>query len=165
VFTLRPDGLGDELFGADADGVIASLTDVLGPPDEDTGWGPTLESYATCIGTEIRFVTWRSLRAFFTDGPSDWAPGGVRHFAAFDHSEAIGLPLLELATAEGVGIGSPVGDVRAIYGEAAVVADDPLFGDLFQVDTPGAGFLWGQLSGSSATDSVLSVSGGVSCGE
>ncbi len=162
VLTMRPDGLGDVLFGDDSEQAIAALAAVLGPPADDTGWITDAE---TCIGSEVRFVTWGSLRAFFSDGPSDWAPAGVRHFASYDQSPSIGSPLLELRTAEGVGIGSPVGDVRAIYGDDAVITGDPLFGDLFQVITPGAGFLWGILTGPNPTDTVASISGGFSCGE
>ncbi len=162
VLTMRPDGLGEVLFGDDADAAVAALSAVLGEPSDDTGW---LTDAETCIGSEVRFVTWGSLRAFFSDGPSDWAPAGVRHFASYDQSPAIGSPLLELQTTEGVGIGSPVGDVRAIYGDDAVITGDPLFGDLFQVVTSGAGYLWGLLTGPDATDTVASISGGFSCGE
>ena len=162
VLTMRPDGLGEVLFGDDADAAVAALSAVLGEPSDDTGW---LTDAETCIGSEVRFVTWGSLRAFLSDGPSDWAPAGVRHFASYDQSPAIGSPLLELRTTEGVGIGSPVGDIRAIYGDEAVITGDPLFGDLFQVVTSGAGYLWGLLTGPDATDTVASISGGFSCGE
>lgn len=162
---LRPDGLGDAFFGTDADTALGILVEVLSDPAEDTGWVNQAETFGTCLGSEVRFLRWGSLQVFLTDGPTDWAPAGVRHFAAYTHSVELGEPVLALETADGVGIGTPVGDVRAVYGANAILGQDPLFGSLFQVDVPGAGFLWGTMTGTEATDTVTSISGGFSCGE
>lgn len=164
LLVLRPDGLGEAVFGSSADDVVRYLDDLLGPSSEDTGWVDQAETYGTCLGTEVRFVRWDSLQIFLTDGPSDWAPAGTRHFAAYGHGETVGTPVLDLATAEGVRIGTTVGDLRAIYGNE-VVDDDPFIGPYFEVDVPGAGFLLGLLSGTEPADVVLTIGAGESCGE
>ena len=136
------------------------LRELLGDPDDDTGWIPSFSAYGTCPGDEVRVVRWQTLEVFFSDGPTDWAPAGVRHFFAYSDSALIDAPVLDLATREGLRIGSTVADVKAFYGDDAVVADDPFFPPSFQFDVPGAGFLWGLV-----TDVVQSIAGGIGCGE
>ena len=50
---LRANGLGDAVFGADPDGVIAYVTSIIGPSTVDTGWVDPL-SVGACPGTEFR---------------------------------------------------------------------------------------------------------------
>lgn len=160
---LRPDGIGPLAFGADADRVVERLTGYLGPPDDDTGWVDVSE-YGACIGDTVRFVRWASLRIFLTDGPSDWAPADTPHLAAYENGEALGTPVLDLRTEDGIRVGLPVGDLRTILDDGQIVGDE-LLGAAFAVDPPGPGILWGLLSGLDATDVVESVAGGFSCGE
>lgn len=162
---LRPDGLGDLTFGVNAEVAISTLRSLIGDPDEDTGWVNQLEAYGTCIGTEIRFVRWGSLQIFLTDGPSDWAPAGVRHLANYADSSFLGEASIPALTIEEIGIGSTVADVTVAYGVEATIEDDPLFGPSFFLDTPGAGFLFGILSGVTPSDRLLSLSAGFACGE
>lgn len=162
---LRPDGLGDLTFGDRADDVLQYLTGLVGEPEEDTGWVDKGESYATCIGTQVRFVQWGALQIFLTDGPSDWAPAGVRHFAHWADTVLLGEPPIEMATEEGIGVGSTVDEIVAAYGTDARVEDDPLYGPSFILDTPGAGMLIGSLTGLQSDDTLQSLSAGFSCGE
>lgn len=161
---LRPDGIADLYFGDPVEAVLGALRSVLGEEDEDTGWIDTKGQYRTCIGSEVRFVRWRSLQVFFTDGPSDWAPDGVRHMASYTHGDFFTDDLLDLVTADGVRIGTPVGDLRATYGDGAVM-DDPANGPLFVYDPAGAAFQWGFLSGLDPADRLLSISAGFACSE
>ncbi len=140
---------------------------MLGLADDDTGWVDQAAEYGTCIGDTVRFVRWHSLQVFFTDGATDWAPAGARHFAAYVNTGAFeeDSEPLELLTAEGVGIGTTVGDLRAVYTDGLTVEEDPFLGDYFRVDFPGAGFLIGAVTGTEATDLVESVAAGFSCGE
>ena len=161
---LRPDGIGDLYFGDPADGVLAALVAVLGDPDEDTGWVDQRQNYGVCLGDEVRFVRWETLQAFFTDGPSDWGPAGVRHFASYTQASIFEGGELDLETADGLSLGSPVGDVRAIYGEDAVY-DDPVYGPVFFYDPPGAAQQWGSVTGLEPDDTIESITGSYACGE
>lgn len=162
--TLRPDGVGDIYFGTGADATLDSVSAILGPPSSDTGWLDPTQVPSACAGVVIRFVDWGSLQVFLTEGPTDWAPAGTRHFAAYAHSPQVGEPVWDLRTGRGLGVGTSVGDLRALYGEVAV-STDPLFGPFFEIDVPGAGYLWGEITGVDATDTVKSISGGRSCAE
>lgn len=164
VLVLRPDGIDGAYFGDDASQVLDALTTVLGSPDSDTGWVDQMANYGTCLGDTVRFVQWGSLRVFFTDGPSDWAPAGVRHLASYTQSGALSDHVLDLVTSDGLSLGSPVGDIRALYGDDAVV-DDPAYGPLFVYDPPGFGYQWGEVTGTAAEDTILSIVGGFACGE
>lgn len=165
LLVLEPDGLGEVPFGMETSEALARLRELLGDPDEDTGWIPSFSAFGTCPGNEVRVVRWRTLEVFFSDGPTDWGPAGVRHFFSYSNSALVDAPVLDLATREGLRIGSTVGDVRAFYGDDAVIADDPFFPPSFQYDVPGAGFLWGLVSGGEPTDVVQSIAGGFGCGE
>lgn len=162
---LRPEGLGDLTFGDDAELAVRVLSQTLGPPTSDTGWQYQLEVYGTCIGTEVRFVQWGSLQIFLTDGPSEWAPAGVRHIAHWAESIELGTPLIRAETKEGVSVGSQVDEIIGAYGTEAEITDDPLYGPIFMLDTSGAGFLLGALTGLSSSDTLISLSAGFACGE
>ncbi len=165
VLVLEPDGLGDIPFGTGAEETVARLRELLGDPDEDTGWISSFSAFGTCPGTELRVVRWKTLEVFLSDGPTDWAPAGYRHFFSYSNSALLDAPLLDLTTREGLRIGSTVADVRAFYGDDSVVVDDPYFDPQFINDVPGAGFMWGLVSGGEPTDVVQSISGGIGCGE
>ena len=62
ALTLTETGLGEVLFGADPDGVIAYVSSLLGAPTSDTGWVDPF-TIGPCIGTELRIVTWGVLSA------------------------------------------------------------------------------------------------------
>lgn len=164
LLVLRSDGVDDLVFGDTADDVLAVLEGLLGEPDDDTGWVDQMQNYGVCLGDEVRFVRWGSFQAFFTDGPSDWAPAGVRHFASYTQAGVFDGETLDMVTGEGLSLGSPVGDVRAIHGEDAVY-DDGLYGPVFVHDPPGPAQLWGSVSGLAPDDVVESITGSYACGE
>lgn len=135
VGILRPDGIGPFGFGSAADEVEAWLIDQLGSPDsavaESGRGGWPLES---C--TERRFAYWAAagLTVGFTDLNSYDATGlepdcdNAPHLAGWyviadevpwfapDHGGTIPPPnTLRLTTAEGIGLGSPAGDLREAY--------------------------------------------------
>jgi hypothetical protein len=160
---LNPTGIGDITFGSDADETVAQLSLVLGSPTEDTGWTPSFE---TCPGTEARVVRWTSLQAFFSNGATEWAPEGTRHF--FHYSQSVlagGGVLIELTTSKGIGIRSTLGDLAAAYGEQVTITDDPIFGPFWEVDVAGAGVLWGTAGAIGDSGMIDSINGGSGCGE
>lgn len=163
ALVLNPTGIGDISFGSDADETVAQLSLVLGTPTEDTSWTPSFE---TCPGTEARVVRWTSLQAFFTNGATEWAPEGTRHF--FHYSQSVlagGGVLIELATANGIGIRSTLGELTAAYQDQVSITDDPIFGPFWEVDVPGAGVLWGTAGATGDTGMIDSINGGSGCGE
>jgi hypothetical protein len=160
---LNPTGIGDITFGNDADETVAQLSLVLGSPTEDTGWTPSFE---TCPGTEARVVRWTSLQAFFSNGATEWAPEGTRHF--FHYSQSVlagGGVLIELTTSKGIGIRSTLGELAAAYGEQVTITDDPIFGPFWEVDVAGAGVLWGTAGAIGDSGMIDSINGGSGCGE
>jgi hypothetical protein len=163
ALALNPTGIGDLTFGGDADETVAQLALVLGDPTEDTGWTPSFE---TCPGTEARVVRWTSLQAFFTNGATEWAPEGTRHFFHYSQSTlAGGGVLIDLTTSNGIGINSTLAELREAYGDQATISDDPVFGPFWEVDVPGAGVLWGTAGATGDNGMIDSINGGSGCGE
>ena len=163
TLALNPTGLGDVRFGSDADETVAQLSLVLGSPTEDTGWTPSFE---TCPGSEARVVRWTSFQAFFTNGATDWAPEGTRHFFHYGQStSAGGGVLIDLTTTTGIGINSTLGELASAYGESATIVDDPVFGPFWEVDEGGPGVLWGTAGSLGDNGMIDSINGGSGCGE
>jgi hypothetical protein len=145
---LAPDGLGLVAFGEDADAVLARLAGVLGPPADDRPLG-------RCPSGEAdRLVQFAELGVLF---------GGGR-FVAWDVGPPSGA-LPPLATADGIGAGSSLAELRRAYGDRLRVDPDDPFGPVFEVATPPPGRLAGTLTGTGPTDTVATLSGGAaSCG-
>ena len=158
---LSGDGLGDALFGADAQGVIDYVSSVLGAPTNDTGWIDPLSIGAACPGTEVRFVDWHDLYLFFSD-ETGYA-SDARHFAGFVYGPAFGATLTPfgLSTDAGIDVGSTVAELRAVYPSVVVNPDDELSGPNFVLDDG----LFGFLSGGGDSDTVIAFQGGTGCGE
>jgi hypothetical protein len=163
VLAMTEAGLGSIRFGTDADEAIAQLVSVLGDPSEDTGWSAAFE---TCPGPEVRIVRWVSLQAFFTNGATDWAPQDTEHFFHYGNSiTAGGGEVLDLQTLAGIAVGDSIAELKAAYGDAVAVSDDPLFGPLWEVSVGGAGALWGTAGTAADTGLIDSINGGPGCGE
>ena len=163
ALALSPTGIGDVTFGTDAEEAVAQLALVLGTPTEDTGW---TASFDTCPGTEARVVRWTSLQVFLTNGATDWAPEGTRHFFHFGQSIlAGGGELIDLNTTTGIGINSTLGQLTADYGDEVTIVDDPVFGPFWELDVPGAGVLWGTAGAMGENGMIDSINGASGCGE
>lgn len=145
---LAPDGLGVAAFGDEAEAVLAGLAAVLGPPGDDRPLG-------SCPSGEAdRLVQFAELGVLFDGG----------RFVAWDVGPASGA-LPPLATAEGVGVGSSIAQLRAAYGERLRLDPEDPFGPVFEVATPPPGRLAGTLTGTGPADTVATLSGGTaSCG-
>ena len=145
---LAPDGLGIVAFGDDSETVLAALAGVLGPPVDDRPLG-------SCPSGEAdRLVQFAELAVLF---------GGGR-FVAWDVGPASGA-LPPLATAEGIGVGSSVAELRTAYGQRLRLDPEDPFGPVFEITTPPPGRLAGTLTGTGPADTVASLSGGsASCG-
>ncbi len=163
LLVLEPTGLDEVDFGARFDDVIEAMTDLLGQPTTDTGW--TDASGSGCPGTEIRVVRWKSLELYFTNGQTDWGDEGERHFFTYIQQDVADLTSLPLATAEDIDLGSTVSELMAAYGGDLELGEDEIFGPVWLVDFPGAAVLSGSLTSVEPNGQVLSIQGGVGCGE
>lgn len=165
---LGAGGLGIVEFGAEPNDVIDQLTQEFGPPDQDTGYTPAFSVFGTCPGEKVRGVRWGSLLVLFSDGETGFASEGTFHFFSYRDQlfDIDGRPVesLGLSTAEGVGLGSTVKDLRAAYGDDLTIRRRSLPGriDRFFFETDGRS-LGGTLA--RRTNSVAAFLGGAGCGE
>lgn len=158
---LRDDGIGDAVFGADPDEVIAYISSILGRATGDSGWADPFSSFGVCPGTEVRGVTWGDLTLLFTD--SSVITSGRRHFFTYDYGPPFGSSIDPAGprTATGISVGSTVGELRAAYPTVIVNPADDIFEANFYINDDLTGFL----TGADDSDLVLSFTGGISCGE
>ncbi len=131
---LAPDGLGILSFGAEPVSVLETIGFILGPPTTDTGWQAGVSGDRTCEGFN-RHVTWvvqgaeegdahpAVLIVDFSDvGFSDpsFAQYGYRSFDL----ESLDVGSRGLATAEGVSLGSSIGEFSSAYGDPSYFDPD-----------------------------------------
>lgn len=161
AFEFRTDGLGIADFGDSPDVVIAAMTDLFGPPIQDTGW---IEEFL-CPGPMDRFVHFGvvtfDLYVFFTTGDL-FAPAGTQHFYTYVYNGATQVPVHPPALA----VGTKVYELQALHPSVTFPENPFLAGEYdFDVGGPGAQLLHGRVSGTNPGDVVLSVQGGIGCGE
>ncbi|MGA7272400.1 MAG: hypothetical protein WB239_15110, partial [Acidimicrobiia bacterium] len=169
VTTLAPlvmsaHGLGAARLGDPYDDTVAAITDRLGRPDHDSGWiRSDSPQVGTCPGTIVRVVQWHSLRLFFSDGPTEFGED-IRHFFYYNQSIVDADEQIDLATEQGIRLGSTVRALRRVYGESLTIDDSVQFGISFMVDTGGSSLLSGTLTSASPEGLVTSIGGGFGCG-
>ncbi|MFM7687656.1 MAG: hypothetical protein ACKPDI_17295 [Actinomycetota bacterium] len=158
---MSADGLGDALFGAEADGVIEYVNGILGGPTNDTGWQDPIALGAPCPGTEIRFVEWHDLSLMFGDDSP--AASGFRHFASYTYGPPLSgqLEPYGLTTSLGIGVGNTVRELRAAYPTVVVNPADEISSPSFFIEEG----LSGYLTGATNNDAIISFVGGYGCGE
>jgi hypothetical protein len=165
---LDPIGLRAVPFGADPDAAVAAVADLLGrPPDVDTGWIDPFSDYGTCPGSEIRAAEWGDLTLLFTDGESEFAPAGRRHFFSYTYRTGNRGPD-GLRTQLGIGLGSSVAALQDAYGpdlaiKAETIEDVAAGGPRYEI-AYSRGLLSGFVAGTGPDESVLAIDGGVGCG-
>lgn len=155
--SLQPDGLGLVAFGEVANAAVDSVTEVLGPPDQDF-----VES--TCPGGQVRFTTWGPLQMASLVDP---APTFVGYSYGSSDGTVADPPAGEaLVTAEGISIGSTLGELRAAYGTEIDLIDVG-FGGLYEftVDEGPADAIRGMAPGTDdSTPIVVIYAGSQLCG-
>jgi hypothetical protein len=158
---MSADGLGDALFGAESDGVIEYVNDILGGPTNDTGWQDPLALGAPCSGTQIRFVEWHDLSLMFSDESP--AASGFRHFASYTYGPPLSgmLEPYGLTTALGIGVGNTVTELKGAYPSVVVNPADEISSPSFFIEEG----LSGYLTGATNNDAIISFVGGYGCGE
>jgi hypothetical protein len=163
---LSQDGLGDVAFGLSPDEVVAEMAGRFGDPDHDTDWIPAEpNAYGSCPGETMRAIAWGSLAAIFVDdGTSDLGGYFYTYTYGYDYSENTGgvdPRGLDLRTAEGVGLGTTVADLRAAFGPDLTVDGDQVL-DTWTFRDDAAG-LKGLLSGPDDSDAVTLIQPIVGC--
>lgn len=155
---LREDGLGDVLFGVDADQMITYMTDLLGTPDSDSGYLGPVSEFGSCSGTQVRGVRWGDLLIMLGDD-SEVAQGRV-HFYSWTYGPVQGIAPVPLGpTTDGnITLGSTVSEILKVYPTAEIFNDD-ILGMGFEIERT----LIGTLSNDSPDGVVISMTGGVAC--
>jgi hypothetical protein len=168
---LETDGVGSlgalVDFGTNDEVAVAEVTAALGPNTEDSGWIPSFSGYGTCPGDEVRGVEWGSFVMLFTNADTAFATGGARHFFSYYYTEPA-QP--DFATPEMIEIGSTVAQLKAAYeGPDFVFTEfefDPSLGHwTYDHDFDAQTLLWGITTGFTDGDLVMSINGGIGCGE
>lgn len=161
VFGFFMDGLGVAEFGQAPDEVISALTDLFGAPSRDTGW----IDEPICPGPMTRVVGFGvelfDFDVYFTTGDL-FAPAGTEHFHGYNYNGATPVPV----SPPDLTVGTKVSELEALY-PSVVFLPSPFFAGEFEfhVDGPGNQGLNGRVSGTAPGDVVLTVKGGVGCGE
>lgn len=158
---MSADGLGDALFGADADGVVDYVRAILGAPTADSGWVDPVMVGAACPGTEVRFVEWNDLALFFSD--ESFFGSGIRHFASYRYGPTMrtNIEPYGLHTTDGFSIGATVAQLRVAYPDATVYPGDQVAEPSIELAPSLVAFL----TEASLNGHAISYLGGFGCGE
>ncbi len=167
ALVLSEDGIGAAVFSGDPDGVVAFLSTFVGAPTGDTGWVDPF-SISACAGTELRVVSFGSLRLTF----GDVSPvlQGRRHFFAYTYGSysydgnataVTDETPLGLLTANGVGLGTNLLSLEAAYPGLALNPADDFFPETFVVNDN----FRGALSGLADDSIVVNMIGGQDCAD
>ncbi len=135
LVVLRSDGLGSVDFGRPAEDALASLIDMLGPPD-----GDMVSSEPECVLAiqQTRTVHWETigLNALFTDWPGSYDfPPIPLHFATWTLEPTSTPQTTQLATSDGIRIGSAAADVRSLPNSSPMIPDVTQWGFTIAEDT------------------------------
>jgi hypothetical protein len=161
VFGFFMDGLGVAEFGDSPANVISALTVLFGDPSRDTGW----VDEPICPGPMTRVVGFGvelfDFDVYFTTGGL-FAPAGTEHFHGYNYNGATAVPV----SPPDLTVGTKISELEALYPSVEFLPSPFFAGEFeFHVDGPGNEGLNGQVSGTNPGDVVLTVKGGVGCGE
>jgi hypothetical protein len=154
---LKPDGIGDLAFGAGEAEARAALTKAFGPPTFDESLPAE-----SCSTGATRRVSWGDLTVLLGPGP-----GGGLTMVGWTYGTTAPPASPALTTAEGIGVGSTVAQLRAAYGDRLQVSQDTAAG-VVRFTVPGSRYqlpLAGVVSGPGDTATVRALYAGSYCGE
>ncbi len=167
ALVLSEDGIGAAVFSGDPDGVVAFLATFVGPPTSDTGWVDPFDISA-CSGTELRVVSFGSLRLTF----GDVSPvlEGRRHFFAYTYGtyayDGTGVTATDqsppgLVTDRGIGLGTSLLSLEASFPGLELNPADDFFPETFVVNDN----FRGALTGLADDSTVVNIVGGQDCAD
>ncbi len=161
---LSGDGLGDVALGVDPETVVTDISALFGGPDDDSGWvlaEPNI--YGSCPGAIMRAISWGSLVTIFVDDlENDLGGWFFTYTYGYDYAQNTGgidTRGLGLTTREGIGIGSPVSDLRVAFGAGLTINGDSDL-DVWSFTTNG---IRGLLTGPEDGDTVTLIEAEVGC--
>jgi hypothetical protein len=179
---LRADGLGVAALGAAEQAAMRALQGRLGPPEERGSWNAGAP-FGACPGP-VRAVRWGRLYVLFTNGPTRYGPDGRWHLFAWqvDQVRRTAIdpqysgptpppdppPLRGYSprTATGIGYGSTVAELRAVYGNRLrITFGEPGMIHHFTVRRGATVELSGSLTGGTPGSTVTGLAAGAVCGE
>jgi len=160
---LRAGAIGPLEFGDPAADVLGVLAASLGQPDADSGTFTSEGELGTCDGDTVRVVQWGPLLVI-----TKVRTGTGETLLAFrlDGREANSSnAAAELQTASGLGLGSTVADLSAIYSGSfqVVYTTHPDEGEVFELRSEGVLVLWGPVTAGDPTGTVLGVFSSIVC--
>lgn len=157
---LAPDGLADVRFGTDPASTVDALTEMLGPPAEDSMQPCDSESDL------VRHVRWSTVTAAF---PDDRFSGWIAGIYVPPDS-----PSLAAVTLEGVPLDAPVAELLDTYGERLTwtAPEESGFGepvegfglDGYSPDAPTPTGIGGYVEGGRSDGRVITFFAGQPCG-
>lgn len=172
ALVLNEDGIGAAVFSGDPDGVVAFISTFVGPPTADTGWVDPFDISA-CGGTELRVVSFGSLRLTF----GDFSPvlEGRRHFFAYSYGDytfdgsavegntvaVVDQTPTGLVTGNGIGLGTDLLALEAAYPGLELNPADGFFPETFVVNDN----FRGALTGLADDSTVVNIVGGQDCAD
>ena len=120
-------------FGTSPDLVRKALTPILGTPTRDTGWYETNSSGPDdCIGhIQARVLRWGSVSYAFWHSNTDvlwsWTLGNSKAAGRGDRHEPLPIveqPAVHATTADGIGVGTPIGELQRRLGKRIQLFDN-----------------------------------------
>ncbi|MEK7252548.1 MAG: hypothetical protein AAB198_04795, partial [Actinomycetota bacterium] len=163
---FRPDGIGFALFGDDAEAVIATAITYFGAITTDSGLLPGgFGDYGVCPGAQFRQVYFLgdTLMLMFSD-VDYFRAGGVQNFVHYTYYAPDGTTVTD-GPPTSIDLGNTVAQLQSMWPGVIVSGDDPLYGDTFYFEAgPGFDWLGGTLTGTTPTDTIEVIQGGVGCG-
>ena len=151
---LRADGLGAFAFGAPESEVLPALAEALGHAESDD-----VLPESACSDGATRSVTWGDLDVLI--GP-DGSGRATLYGWVYGGGDVPATPVL--VTAEGIGVGSTLDQLKAAYGDrVAITPGGDEIPPRFSVEGTGDAPLTGVLNGPAATNSILAIFGGRYC--
>lgn len=162
---LSRDGLGVVAFGDPAEPALQALRDAMGKPNSVTRWLSMDRSlWGACPGDLVRGAKWGDLWVIFSD---ESELGAERHVSSWVLGRAGVYGRTQLRTAEGIGVGSTVAELRAVYGDRLSLQTHELGADFTIApaadEDAGGRVLKGTASGDQDHHRVRTMQGGIPC--
>lgn len=158
---LELDGLGEVSYGLRPEEVLERLIPLFGAPTKDTGTISSFSAYGTCPGENIRVLEWGGLHLLFGD-----TEFGDNAFFGYEYVSRDDGETPQLATREGVTIGSRRSDILALYPGAEFspmdLVEDAEHVLLTSYNKSAPHY---SLSGTLENEAVTYLAGGIACGE
>lgn len=154
--TLTVSGIGPLEFGTPAEESIGRLVASLGEPDDDTGPRTSTGAFGVCVGDTERIVRWGPLAAIVTVDGSGETFDGYRVDISYGGAQS---DAADIATLSGLRVADPVSQLESIYGSSFDISYevDQTLGETFRLTGSSGLLLWGPVTSSEPTGSIIGI--------